>query len=544
MATITARDVALSYGPHPVLEAVSLAVAPGHRVGVVGPNGIGKSTLLGVLSGQVSPDRGTVTLAPANATVGLLPQEPDRRPGESVLDFLARRTGVASANAALDLATAALAQQRPEADDAYAAALDRWMALGAVDVEARAAEVLGDLGLDEALLGQPTATLSGGQAARVSLAGILLSRFDVFLLDEPTNDLDFDGLARLERFVTGLDAAVVVVSHDRAFLDRVVTHVLELDEHTHTATSFGGGWAAYLEATAVSRRHAEEAFAQYQSKRQDLTQRARTQREWSVQGVRKAKRDRGENDKFIRRAKIDSSEHVAAKARASDRALTRLEVVTKPWEGWQLHLEIGAAPRSGDVVARLDGAVVRRGPFQLGPVDLEIGWAQRVALLGPNGAGKSTLLDAILGRVELAAGQAWLGPGVVVGELEQRRQRFATERSLLSVMTDDSGAPVEATRSLLAKFGLGADHVARPAASLSPGERTRAGLALFMARGVNCLVLDEPTNHLDLAAIEQLESALETFAGTVLLVTHDRRMLDVVRLDRHLVVEHGRVTEV
>ncbi len=543
MATITARDVTLAFGPNPVLESVSVTVAPGHRWGVVGPNGTGKSTLLRVLAGSVVPDRGSVRLTPPAATVGLLPQEPDRRAQESVLAFLGRRTGVVRAAAELEAATSALADGRPGADDQYAVALDRWLGLGSADFEARVGEVLADLGIDGRVLDQPTATLSGGEAARVSLAGILLSRFDVFLLDEPTNDLDFDGLTRLEEFVAGLDAALVVVSHDRAFLDRVVTHVLELDEQAHTARFYGGGWTAYLATKATARRHAEEEFAQYDTKRKDLADRSRTQREWSVQGVRRAKQDSSERDKFIRQFKINSSEHVAAKAKATDRALARLEVVDKPWEGWQLNLTIEAAPRSGEVVMRLQDAVVDRGKFRLGPIDLEIGWAERVAVVGENGAGKTTLLDTMLGRLPLSSGDRFLGPGVLVGELDQNRSPFATHRSLVEVLGVESDLAVEAIRSLLAKFGLAADHVARPAQSLSPGERTRAGLALFMARGVNCLVLDEPTNHLDLAAIEQLEAALDSFDGTVLLVSHDRRMLETVRLDRRLEVRAGEVFE-
>ncbi|MCU1351454.1 MAG: transporter-like protein [Acidimicrobiales bacterium] len=543
MATLQARDVSLSFGPDPVLASVSCTVAPGHCLGVVGPNGTGKSTLLRVLAGLAPPDQGRVTVSPRSATVGLLPQEPDRRADESVLAFLERRTGVTAATAALDAATAGLAAGDPGADDDYALALDRWLALGGADVEARAGSTLAELGLAAEVLGQATATLSGGQAARVSLAATLLARFDVFLLDEPTNDLDFDGLARLEDFVGGLDAAIVVVSHDRAFLERVVTDVLELDEHRHTGTLFGGGWLAYREAKATARRHADEAYGAYRDKRQELTERSRTQREWAVQGARRAKSDTSEKDKFIKQFKVNSSEHVAAKAKITDRALARLEVVDKPWEGWDLHLEIGAAARSGDVVARLRGAVVERDAFRLGPVDLEVGWAERVAIVGPNGSGKTTLLDALLGRLELTAGERWLGPGVIVGELDQRRSSFATDRSLLDVVVDGSGLLAQEARSLLAKFGLAADHVARPARTLSPGERTRAGLALFMARGVNCLVLDEPTNHLDLPAIEQLEQALGSFAGTVLLVTHDRRLLDEVRLDRHLHVTAGRLTE-
>jgi ATPase subunit of ABC transporter with duplicated ATPase domains len=189
-------------------------------------------------------------------------------------------------------------------------------------------------------------------------------------------------------------------------------------------------------------------------------------------------------------------------------------------------------------------AVVRRGDFTLGPVTLQIDWADRVAITGANGSGKSTLLAAMLGRLPLDSGAASLGPGVVVGEVDQARGLFLGDQPLTTAFGQAVPSFSDAdVRTLLAKFGLKSDHVVRPAATLSPGERTRAALALLQARGVNLLVLDEPTNHLDLAAIEQLESALAGYAGTLLLVTHDRRMLEAVHTDRHLDVADGKVLQ-
>jgi ATPase subunit of ABC transporter with duplicated ATPase domains len=224
--------------------------------------------------------------------------------------------------------------------------------------------------------------------------------------------------------------------------------------------------------------------------------------------------------------------------------LDRLELVEEPRKEWELRMEINAAPRSGAVVATLREAVVRRGDFTLGPVSLQIDWADRVAVTGPNGSGKSTLIAALLGRLAPDSGQASLGSGVVIGEVDQARSLFTGAAPLIDAFRAHAGelAPDEA-RTLLAKFGLRADHVLRPAAGLSPGERTRAALALLQARGVNLLILDEPTNHLDLPAIEQLEFALANYPGTFLLVTHDRRMLESVTVNRRFAVADGRVAE-
>ncbi|KOV13093.1 heme ABC transporter ATP-binding protein [Streptomyces sp. XY431] len=542
-ATLVVKDLAAGHGERTLFSGLDLVVAPGDVIGLVGVNGAGKSTLLRLLAGLDTPEGGSRRLSPSSANVGHLPQEPERRADESVRDFLARRTGVSAAQAALDEATQGLVDGVPGADDAYAENLDRWLELGGADLEDRAEEVADSLGL-KISLDLPMTALSGGQAARAGLASLLLSRYDVFLLDEPTNDLDLDGLERLESFVKGLRAGTVVISHDREFLARTVTKVLELDLHQQQVNLYGGGYDAYLEERETARRHAREDYEEYADTKAGLEARARMQRGWMENGVRNARRKSSDNDKIGRAMRTESTEKQAAKARQTQRMIERLDVVDEPRKEWELRMEIAAAPRSGSVVATLRGATARRGDFALGPVDLQIDWADRVAITGANGAGKSTLLAALLGRLELDSGSSVLGSGVVVGEVDQARGLFLGGEPLLEAFAAavPELAPDE-VRTLLAKFGLKAVHVLRPADTLSPGERTRAALALLQARGVNLLVLDEPTNHLDLAAIEQLESALASYTGTLLLVTHDRRMLDTVAVNRRIEVGGGRVAE-
>ena len=541
-ATLVAKDLGAAHGTRTLFSGLDLVVAPGDVVGLVGANGAGKSTLLRLLAGLERAEAGTVTLSPPTATVGYLPQEPERRAGESVAAHLGRRTGVDAAQREMDEAAAALAEGAPGADDRYALALERWLALGGADLEERRGEVLADLGLSVDVELAMTA-LSGGQAARVGLAALLLSRYDVLLLDEPTNDLDLDGLARLERFVGELRSPAVVVSHDREFLARTVDRVVELDLAQQLVRVVGGGYEAFLAEREVQRRHAREAYDEYADTRSGLEARARMQRNWMAKGVRNAVR-KGEPDKMIRAKMREGSEKQAAKARQTDRMIERLEVVEEPRKEWKLQMSIAAAPRSGSVVATLRGAVVQRGAFTLGPVDLQVDAGDRIAVTGPNGAGKTTLLDLLLGRLVPDAGTAALGSGVEVGEVDQARGLFLGEQPLVRAFGDAvPDQPDAEVRTLLAKFGLGAAHVGRPAAGLSPGERTRAALALLQARGVNLLVLDEPTNHLDLPAIEQLEEALAGYPGTLLLVSHDRRLLEAVTTTRRLQVEAGGVRE-
>jgi ATPase subunit of ABC transporter with duplicated ATPase domains len=368
-ATLAATGVGRSLGSRVILRDVSLAVGPETRLGIVGPNGVGKSTLLRIVAGLEQPDAGVVDIAPRSATVGYLAQESEWSDTETVRAFLHRTTGVAAADEALELAADALGRGEQRTAEAYADALERWEGLGAGDLDSRIATVLVHLGLPPDVFDRPTVGLSGGQAARLALASILLSRFDVILLDEPTNGLDFDGLARLEAFVGQWTGGLVIVSHDRAFLDRTITSVLELDENEHTGQLFRGGWSAYLDQRATARRHAQEAYSDYEDQRRALLARARRERQWATSGVTRERRHQKDNDKVQRDFRINRTEQLAARARRTERSLARLESVDKPWDGWNLRFAIQEAPRAGAVVARLEHAVVARGSFRLGPLD-------------------------------------------------------------------------------------------------------------------------------------------------------------------------------
>ncbi len=429
--TLAARSISKSYGDTVVLDGLSLSVTPSSRIGVVGPNGIGKSTLLRVLAGSEEPDSGAVSREPP------------------------------------DLGVAHLVQERA--------------------VEA----------------------LSGGEASRRNLEAILASDADVLLLDEPTNDLDFAALDLLERFVDSHRGGIVAVSHDRAFLERM-TSIVEFEAETRQVRVYAGGWSEFVAQRVVARDRHESAYAGYRSERERLEEQARRMRQWEERGYGQGRKKKKTKDV----------------KKAAAKKLGRLERVDKPWTPWELRLELSPRQRGGDVVARLTGAVAERAGFRVGPVDLELRHGDRLALLGRNGAGKTTLLKALLGELPLVSGERRLGPGTVIGELPQGPGPFAGGERLLDAFSARSGLAEGEARALLARFALGADDVLRPGRSLSPGERSRAAIALLAGRGVNALVLDEPTNNLDLEAIEQLELALQSFEGAVVLVTHDRRFLE------------------
>lgn len=535
-----AESLAFSQGAQVVLSDVTLTVGPGDRLAVVGPNGVGKSTLLRLLAGQEVPESGATT---AVGSVGLLPQERDLREDESVLGYLARRTGVAAASRELEDAAQALSADPLGAQDRYSTALETFLAIGGADLADRAGPVCAELGIPENDC--PVSALSGGQAARLALAAIMLARFDVLLLDEPSNDLDLAGLALLEAYLMGLRGGLVLVSHDRELLRATATGVLSLDPHTRAGTVYGGGYDAYLTEVGRDRDRRQREYDDYAARRGELEGQARRQKEWSRQGTARANSAAArarEPDKNIRYFRQQGAQHTGARAAAALRKLDRLDQADEPRKEWQLRLRFGTAQRGSDMVATLSGAVAQRGGFRLGPVDLQLSRGDRVAVVGPNGSGKSTLVDVIAGRLPLAAGIASLGAGVILGEMRQARSALPGEAPLLHGFGERTGLADAEARTLLAKFGLGADDVLRPAATLSPGERTRAGLALLVHSRANLLILDEPTNHLDLAAITQLEQALGQYGGTLLLITHDRRLLKNVGITRRIAVAGGEVS--
>ena len=484
--TLAAHDITVHRGVDAVLERIWLTVTPGSRIGVVGPNGRGKTTLLRALAGLEELDAGTVKRNPASLRIGYLPQERDLGGDESLIAYLARRAAEETTG----------------------------------EFKARARAELRRVGLD-APLERGVTKLSGGEASRAALASILLSRYDVYLLDEPTNDLDFAGLELLERFLAGVEGGVVLVSHDRAFLDQTVDRILELEAGTQRVHEYAGGWTEYEAARDRARAEHQKAFAEWSDERARFSKLHSDRREQARVGGKQADR-RG-------------THALMSKTRAAARRLELLDRgrVEKPWQPWELQLDLPPRGRSGELVVKLEGAVIERDGFRLGPIDLHVAWGERISIVGPNGSGKTTLIEALLGRLPLAAGKRRVGPSVMFGEIGQARDLFASEESaLLASFSAAAGLPSEAARTLLAKFDLYAEHVLRPAGSLSPGERTRAELAVQAARGAGCLVLDEPTNHLDLPAVEELEQALGAFDGTLLLVTHDRRFLERVGVTR------------
>jgi ATPase subunit of ABC transporter with duplicated ATPase domains len=531
-ATLLVADkVSRRHGERSVLEDVTLRVSAGSRIGLVGPNGSGKTTLLRILAGLEAPDGGTVT---AHGTVGLLSATPDRaRTGR---EAILAAVGIDAAVAEMTHWERRLGAGDTGAIEPHAAALERWIALGGADAEARLAVAAAELGLGPDLLDRSLTELSGGQAARIGLAAIALARHDVALLDEPSNHLDAEGLTQLRRLIAERSGPVVIVAHDRRLLAEVCTEVVALDLHSAKATHYQAGYDVY----EAEQRHARDrALREHQAaaaQRDALIAAEREMRRRAERSASKAKSSQGLPDsnrgsrEFVR---ARAQERAGRAARMATRR-ERIEIPDKPWEDPALRLSLTSAERRQAWVASLEGARWERGSWTLGPLDLTVSTGERLLLSGPNGAGKSTVMATLAGRLRPDAGRVQISESAVVAELGQLRSALSEDRPLSAAVRVMTGLDEADARGALAWFGLGADHARRSAASLSPGERTRAELAVLAHRRATCLLLDEPSNHLDIESIGVLESALDGWPGALVIATHDLRLRSRLAPDREV----------
>ena len=525
---LTVHQISKSYGIEAVLRKVSFTLNRGERLGLVGPNGCGKTTLLRILAGVDAPDSGSVRFYPPGLRVGYLPQGVLSGPDETLESYLV----VSDANlSGLSEEITRLAEALVQSPAEPALQRDYDLALSQLEAASESAsrlpQVLGALGLGEFALDSLLANLSGGQKTRLSLARVLLNNPQLLLLDEPTNHLDLDMLEWLESWLGGFPGAVLVVSHDRAFLDGVATSILEIDPQTHTALQFAGNYAAYLEQKMAER---EKQWQEYKDQQDEITQlRAAVAHVRKIGSFKRGgKGDSG--DKFAKGFFANRSKETIRRAKHLEARLEKLmteDKVDKPRQSWQMKLEFEETPTSGRDVLVLEDLSVGYGALVLlAGLNQTLKYGARTALIGPNGAGKTTLLRTIAGKLEPISGQLRLGASVKIGYMAQEQEDLLPELNAFEMICRTAAFSETDARTFLHRFLFTGDDVFVPVGLLSYGERARLSLACLVAQGCNFLLLDEPVNHLDIPSRTRFEQALGSFDGTILAVVHDRYFIE------------------
>lgn len=499
------KGVSKSFNGQVVLKNIDLSVFACEKIALTGSNGSGKSTLLKILSGKLKPDQGERKIL-SGAQMAYFPQEiPSAHLKKTGEELLAQEMGLSSRDFKKEIAF-----------------LCRRLDFPAVKLKS------------------PIEVLSGGEKSKLMLMIILNSQADLFLLDEPTNNLDLQGLIILEYFISNHNKSFLLVSHDRKFLDRLVDGVIEMDEGSSSARVCRNiCYSDYLQQRRAKEEREREKYELYISKRKKLEDTILKKRQEALKMARGPKRRR-DKDKYIVSFKKDRAKKIDSQASSIEKQLTRLRKVNKPRYHLPLNLNFQMAERSGDIVFRLKNMEVRRGQFQLGPITWEVNYADRIVILGPNGQGKSSLLKVLINQQKINKGCVRRGTRVKIGYLPQETD-FRPGENALNYFFRTVGSNQSKAYNVLARFGFSEDDTKIQTAKLSSGEKSRLILATLMAQEKNCLLFDEPTNHLDNEALIRLESALNDFPGTVIIVSHDRYLIDQVNIKKTYLMKGGKL---
>ncbi len=519
-------NIAKSYGGNQILDRVSFVVNPGERVGLIGPNGCGKTTLLRIIIGQETPDAGSVRLSPPSARLGYLAQAFEYNPTDTVGQAMWQARGsLDTARQRMQALAAAMATAQGEALEramaGYGEAQAAFEALGGYDMGHRIEAILDGLGLAQVDQETPVEILSGGQKTRLGLARLLLAEPQLLLLDEPTNHLDMEALEWLEGFLRSYAGAVIIVSHDRTFLDNTVTRILELDPITHTATEYPGDYTAYA---AAKERELETQWQMYGDQQDRIAQYER------AIGRLRGQAMNIENTTvhfYWRKQALKIARRAVTQARRLQRLLESEDRVDKPRPVWEMKLDFADTPAAGQEVLALEDLGMSFGERSLFQgANLLLRQGERIALLGPNGSGKTTLLRIITGELAPTSGRARLGANVRLGYYSQEQENLDEQSTPLEEIRRTGAFSETDARSFLHYFLFAGDDVFVPVGDLSYGERARLALAKLVAGGCNLLLLDEPINHLDIPSRENFERAIAEYSGTLLMVVHDRYLVE------------------
>ncbi len=512
MPLLTLSQVEKSYGINTILSGISLQLQRNEKAGLIGPNGSGKTTLLKIIAGETEADQGEVHIE-KRASIGYLSQEIPEIPSGTLLkhleyplkNVLDMKKEISALEKKISLGAEMFGNKDVSIDQhlkRYAEVVDSFEQAGGYKLESKLKGVARGLGFTENDLDRDISSFSGGEKTRARLAGLLLRDLDLLLLDEPTNFLDLGALEWLEKYLRDLHCALLVVSHDRYFLDRVVNRIFALKEHK--IKTYSGNYTSYQEKLELETGAAEKEFQQQQLLKE-------------------------REERLVREAKAD--ERSKKQARSRQKRLEKMQVLSKPVAGQQsLKLDFNYTGRSGRLVVvfeeiykQFEDAAVKKEVFK--NMSFQVRWGDRIAIVGPNGAGKSTLLKMIAGNVKPDSGLVKLGPSVKVLYFDQEQEQLRMDKNLVETIIEASDMDIKQARNHLGRYLFRGDDVFKKVGDLSGGEKSRLALARLSLSSGNCLLMDEPTSHLDLPAMEELEILLRSFPGTLIIVSHDRYFL-------------------
>jgi ATPase subunit of ABC transporter with duplicated ATPase domains len=523
---IKAEHIHKSYGGHIVLDDISFSLGRGVKAGLVGGNGSGKSTLLKIIAGEIEPDGGMVELH-KDAVVGYMPQDTSVVSNETVREYLRKKSGMARLEDEMQKSPEALTEY--EHRDGYA-------------FYGRMESVLSGLGLD-GITDRSLNTLSSGQKSKVFMAGVLLSDPDILLLDEPTNNLDLPALLWFEQFLAGAEMTCLIVSHDQAFLDRLVRKIFEIDWMTRMLTVTNGKYTDFLERKRKEHERQLQKFEEQREEIERLSEIAQAKRLKSARGARYQGTD---NDKFLRGFKRDRAGSSGKAAKVIEKRIEQMEKIERPItrDAFRIMLEAKKVDGSKDIVLSSLVAGYPDTDVRIGPVGLSIHYGKRLLILGLNGVGKSTLVRTISGELQPISGTVSRGTGLVLGNFTQEHHDLPRDKTIEGFLVERAKLSQEHAYALAKKYGFSELQVRHPISGLSPGGRARLLFALFTALSVNVLLLDEPTNHLDIEALDALEEMLRSYEGTVIAISHDRHFLSVLQPTDIYSIEQGALKRI
>jgi len=536
---LIAKNVSLGYGENTVVDNVNLSLRKGEKIALVGPNGSGKSTILKALAGKLNTETGAI-INDDTSRIGYIPQVVEIESDETIITYIKRVIGIKELEDKLETLSEKL--DDPNVLEEYGNIQEQYLAMDGYAFEHHLMIVLAGFGLDKISHNHKISTLSGGQKSKIAIAAMLLSNPDLLLLDEPTNNLDLPSIIWLETFLTRTEGGCLIVSHDQDFIDRIVSKLIIVNPQTHTVTEHIGSYTDYIEHTKKARLRQAKLYTIQQREIKQMQDTVDKKKRWANKG---AKQTTGDKDKYLKGYQRDRSSRISKSAKALEKQIERMQDIDKPQDENSLVIPLNAKLDSAKhSIAVSDLVSGYKKGFQLGPINIQFNFGSRTAIIGSNGSGKTTLLRTITGEIPLISGSVSLGPSLIIGSITQELLSLPQDKAILDFLLEKSDVEKHLAYNIMHRFGFPADNAKKKIQSLSPGEQMRLLIACYSLLSVNTLVLDEPTNHLDLEALSALEILLGQYEGTVILVSHDRHLLEIFDPDQIFMIEDHKIHEI